>query len=424
MIPVYCEPSLSMCCEDNPNTMGMCVTLSDPIDKEALRSSVEKLRERFPYFYVRAKIEDNRLIAVPNPLPVVIRDTWDPILLCSEEANYHMLTFKYEGNRMALEMCHSISDGAGFLPFCKSVLYCYLSTVTGRKFDPAGFRLPGEAIPETETGNPFPEADVEAAKAPFYIKPPVKDFYRLTKDPAGEDRCVKTMYIKLPEDQVMQYCKGQDASPNILFSVLIARAIRRMDPASGKTVTCEVAYDHKTQVGYPDNYRMFVEMAVIDMPKESENYSVRKACTIGRGQLMLQVQPENSLYLLNRRRLWFEKLEQMPLQMRVDAFKEYMKRPQATASVSYIVNRSFGPLDDHISELYFLTEPSATDVMCETACINHSFFLTFSPAYVPDKLFEAFLAELDDAQIPYDITRVEPFNLCGVRYDGIEGIHI
>ena len=141
MRPAFHEPSISMCTPENPNTMGICVTLTKPINGAALQKAVERLRERFPYFYVRVKQDGNNLIVIPNVLPVVIRDTWEPISLCSMEANYHLLSFKYEGNRLAAEISHSITDGAGFLPYVKSVLYCYLSDVTGKAFDPTGFRI-------------------------------------------------------------------------------------------------------------------------------------------------------------------------------------------------------------------------------------------------------------------------------------------
>ena len=116
MKPAFYEPSVCMCTPDNPNTMGICVTLTEPVNCDALKEAVERLRVRFPYFYVRVKLEGNNLIVVSNDLPVVIRSTWDPILLCSAEANYHLLSFKFEGNRLAAEVSHSITDGAGFLP--------------------------------------------------------------------------------------------------------------------------------------------------------------------------------------------------------------------------------------------------------------------------------------------------------------------
>ena len=48
-------------------------------------------------------------------------------------------------------------------------------------------------------------------------------------------------YLRLPEAQVMRYCRENDGSPNVLLSVLLARTIRRMDPDSDKTVTSVIA---------------------------------------------------------------------------------------------------------------------------------------------------------------------------------------
>lgn len=422
MKTAYYEPTICMCTPENPNTMGVCVTLTEPVDGALLEAAVERLRERFPYFYVRVKLDGNNLYTVPNPLPVTVRNTWAPILLNSEEANYHMLAFKYEGERLCAEVCHSITDGAGFLPYFKSVLYCYLSAATGQCFDPTGFRLPGQAIPEAETGDPFAHLDLDAAEEPFYQKPPVTDFYRLAKTPADDGG--KIFYLRLPEAEVMRYCKENDGSPNVLVSVLLARAIRRMDPDSDKTVSAVVAMDHKAQLGSRENYRMFVDTAIVDMPKAQADYDIMKACTKARGQLMLQAQPENSLYTLKTRKLGYEKMEQLPLQMCVDLVKKAIGQARGTVSVSYADSRSFGPLDPYIRELYLLSEPSVTDIMCEVACINHSFFLALFNACSQEAFLKAFIDELDATGIPCEVMRTEPYHLCGVRYDGLEGVKL
>ena len=67
MKPAWYEPNLCMCTPENPNTMGVCATLTEPLYGEALWAAVERLRKRFPYFYVRAKVEDNNTIKAFPP---------------------------------------------------------------------------------------------------------------------------------------------------------------------------------------------------------------------------------------------------------------------------------------------------------------------------------------------------------------------
>ena len=104
----YYDPMLYASTSANPNVMSVTVTLTEPVEGELLREAVEQCRVRFPYFYIRPRVEGNELIPVPNPLPVIVRGTWAPTLLCSRETNYHLMAFKYEGNRLAVEMVHSI----------------------------------------------------------------------------------------------------------------------------------------------------------------------------------------------------------------------------------------------------------------------------------------------------------------------------
>ena len=70
--------------------MGVMLKLTEPVDGEILRDVVEQLRERFPYFYVRAVPDGNDLIPVDNLLPMTVRNTWEAIKLNAEESNYHL----------------------------------------------------------------------------------------------------------------------------------------------------------------------------------------------------------------------------------------------------------------------------------------------------------------------------------------------
>ena len=397
-MPEFYEPHLDFSVSEYQSILGVILSLRDPVDGEILRCAVEEMKERFPYFYVRAVHKGKALVPVPNDLPMTVRNTWEPIRLHSEASNGHLAAWKYEDRRLAFEIHHALTDGSGVMPYIKSVMFLYLSKVTGQTFDPAGFRLPGDVIPGSETGNPFSEPDIDNTEAPLYQKKPIPDFFRLT-DTADHDKTV--FYVKLSEAQIMQRCRDYDGSPNAFVSVLLAKAARRWDPGCEKTVTVSVCIDHKAMLGNHNNYRMFTGEAILDFPRERDLKDLAKACTIARGQLMLQAQPENSLW----------EIKQM---------KRMLPPPspdiaRASICVSYVNSRSFGPLDPYIEELYVVTSLSKiTDILCEITCIHHHFFLAFMQPFSSEKYFRCFLEELDAAGIGYESLRREPLRLCGI----------
>ncbi|MBR0513416.1 MAG: hypothetical protein IJK06_04095 [Clostridia bacterium] len=397
MLEFY-EPHLDFSMPEHQNIMGVILSLRDPVDGEILRCVVEEMRVRFPYYYVKTAYRGDDLVTVPNHLPMTVRNTWEPICLHSEASNDHLAAWKYEGRRLAFEIHHALTDGSGVLPYVRSIMCLYLSKVTGQAFDPAGFCLPGDAIPESETGNPFAKLDIDRVKVPLYKKKPIPDFFRLT-DAADADKTV--FFVKLSEAQLMQYCRDYDSSPNVLISVMLAKAARHLDPENEKTVTVSVCIDHKAILGLPHNYRMAVGEAILDFPKSREKEDLSKACTIARGQLMLQAQPENSLWDIRQ-------------------MKRMLPPPspdiaRASICISYVSSRSFGPLDAFIEELYVVTSLSKiTDILCEVTCINHHFFLAFMQPCSSEKYFRCFLEELDKVGISCEVLRKESLRMCRI----------
>ncbi len=394
----FYEPVLNLSDPEHHSMMGAFLTLKDPVDGEILRSAVEAMRMRFPYFYVRAAYRGNDEAAVPNDLPMTVRNTWEPISFNTEVANFHLAAWKYEGKRLAFEISHSLTDGTGVLPYVRSVLYLYLSKATGSFFDPVSFRLPGQPIPESENGNPFRDLNVDGA-APLYQKKPIPDFFRLA---SGADRNKTVFCLKLHESQVMQYCRDFDGTPNVIVSVMMAKAARRFDPSCEKTVTSMVCINHKALLGNHDNYRCFVGSAFLDFPRDRNLDNILEACTIARGQLMLQAQPENSLWEIS--------------QMKKGLPPPSPDIPQATICVSYPGGRSFGPLDPWIDEFYIMTSLSKiTDVLCIITCIGHCFFLAFMQPFSSPDYFRCFLEELTAAGIQFELLRSEPLRLCNIK---------
>lgn len=408
----FYEPMIYLSTPEHPNTMSVVVQLREPVDGDILYSVVQELSVRYPYFYVKAVVKDNDVWPELDPLPMTMRNTWAPINFNSAESNYHLAAWKYEGTRMAFEISHSLTDGAGVFPYIKSALYLYLTRKTGEELDPAGIRLPGDAIPESETGNPFAHLDIDAAEEPLYTKQTASDFYRVK----GEgDTTPQYHCIKLEESQLIRYCRDFDGSPNAMIAVMLARAARKYDPDNEKTVSVSVAIDHKAMLGVPENYRMFANVVELDFEKNRSLDDLMKSCTAARGQMMLQAQPENSLWAMKQRKLTYAKLGQLPLEFKLGAIAKSAGTPRWTFAVSYTNSRSMGSVDPYIEALYVIAEPGVFDIGCEIVCINHTFFLTLIQSFSADRFIDVFLKELSSVGIEYEVMGKEPLGLCGIE---------
>ena len=412
MMKEFYEPMLYLSTPEHPNTMSVVAELKEPIDGNILNSVVEALRVRFPYFYVKAVARDNDVYPVPNPLPMTVRNSWEPINFNSQESNYHLAAWKYDGTRLAVEISHSLTDGAGILPYVKSALYLYLCRKTGLELDPAGIHLPGEEIPASETGNPFAGMDIDGAEEPMYTKKPIEDFYRVKRegDPQPQIHC-----IKMAESQLIRYCRDFDGSPNAMIAVLLARAARKYDPDSEKTVSVSIAIDHKAMLGARENYRLFANVIELDFPKSRSLDDLMQSCTVARGQMMLQAQPENSLWALKNRKLTYAKLGQLPLEMKLGVIAKSAGNTRWTFSVSYVNSRSLGAIDPYLDAVYVIAEPGVYDIGCEIFCNDHNFFLTIMQSFSADRFVELFLDELSSVGIDYDVLHKEPLRLCGIE---------
>ena len=123
---------------------------------------------------------------------------------------------------------------------------------------------------------------------------------------------------------------------------------------------------------------------------------------MARGQLILQAQPENSLWEIRQRK------RMLPAPS--------SDIPQASICVSYVKDRSFGPLDPYIKEMYVVTSLSKiTDILCEVTCMNHSFFLAFMQPFSSTEYLACFLKELSLAEIPHEVLFSEPLRMSGIQ---------
>ena len=184
-----------------------------------------------------------------------------------------------------------------------------------------------------------------------------------------------------------------------------------------------MAINHKAMLGNHENYRLFSDSVNIDFQKKHETDDLTRMCTIVRGQLMLQAQPENSICYVKQVKAASKIMGRIPLPIRTELMKKVMDMSRATFGVSYPISKGFGPLDPYISEVYGLSEADVYDVLVEVVCLNHTFFLSFFQKFSSEEFLEAFIEELNDVGIPVEIARKEDRRmLSGVCFEDVPGM--
>jgi NRPS condensation-like uncharacterized protein len=111
------------------NTFRVQIELKESVDPDGLQKAVDRIIDRFPMFKVRLKngffwryFDHNYSRVLIEPLPVQVCGQLNP-----KENNGYLFKIFYRDRIIAIEMFHSLSDGAGAFMFLKSVVYEYLS---------------------------------------------------------------------------------------------------------------------------------------------------------------------------------------------------------------------------------------------------------------------------------------------------------
>lgn len=136
------------------NTFRVQIELKEPVDPEKLQIAVDQILDRYPMFKVRLKngffwryFDHNDSPFRIEPLPNQVCGQLNP-----KENNGYLFKVYYRHQIIAVEMFHSLSDGAGAFMFLKSVVYEYL-VEKGMKMSPDNQILTKDSLPtrdETE----------------------------------------------------------------------------------------------------------------------------------------------------------------------------------------------------------------------------------------------------------------------------------
>lgn len=400
----YYDPMFYISSDKMPFTIRIEIRLKDrPADGEALSRALNTAAPRYPYFAVRVEAQGDDLVAVPNSLPLVAYPGPAVHPLGGDEVNGHLVAASYLGNTLYFYASHVITDGAGFFPFVKTVLYYYLCETTGTELDPTGIRLVSEPFYDDELGNPYPEAKMAAAE-PFST-PRKADIFRLSDAGLVTDDEPTVFRFRIAEKELMQFNYDHDGSPCALLSSLMAKAIWATHPEAAQDIVSAVSFNLRPGLGNRHSYRMLCSALNLVYPAAIRDWEIARLCTATRGMITLQSQPENVLYYARGLRERMEQFLTVPgiaKKKRTLGDEALRDCTDNTFSVSYVGKLGLGSLEPYIESIYNLTDGSTyRTVFIEISAAGGFFDISFLQGFSSDVYYRALLRELDRYGLHY-----------------------
>ncbi len=399
----YYDPQFYVVSDKMPFTIRVEIKLKHSIDGDVMQEAVNRSIKRYPYFAMKVVREGEEYKTEENTLPLIVYRGKEVYALGSKEVNYHMLAIRYESSEIDFMVSHVITDGGGFFPFIKTVLYYYESIRRREEIESAGFNLEDSEIEKEEIINPYPEEIIKKAE-PFYVKE-VKDCFKVKDGGYVKEKDNGKVYrFKISYKEAMNASYDNDGSPNALISSLMAKAIWRVHPQEEKSIVSAVSFNMRSGLRNKRSYRMLSSALKVEYPKRLKDENVLKLCTCTRGTISLQSQAENVWYECRKRKEFFDSIKDLSLEekKRIVGEKALEDATNNTYSVSYVGRVDYGAIKDEIEADYNITDGSTyKTIFIEIGAVEGWFSIAFIQGFDSEVYYRALLKEIENFKIPY-----------------------
>lgn len=399
---------------ENPHTFRVTIKMKDMLDGDILKRAVDKTMMRYPYFLVKLTFTDYDVYFEDNEEPMVVQNTDGPVTLGSDEVNHHLLSFSYWKNKIHIEVYHALTDGGGIYQLIKTLLYYYCSEYYEIELSQEGIRLANDEISLLEWDDP---AQIKPSKMPERIVEKWKSpGFQLDKDGGVQltKKCI-VFNIRIPEKEFMRFNLSNDGSPGTIISLFLSRAIEKVNKVKNKPVVIAMCVNQRKALKAPLAHQSLVGDVRLIHDEKVRDMPFSKQATCFRGMVALQSDNEMVLCELEDYRKIIDNLYSYPSHMTrhkycldmMDELTSYF-----TATVSYVGKTDMGESERYIQEFHVLPSTalpsSATPLTLELSAMNGSFYVNFMQFFETQDYLKAFIKELRENNINYDVLYEEP----------------
>ena len=402
--------------EDFLSTFRLAIRMKDTVDYDILSRSVEKAIVRYPYFCVFPKREDENIVLRYNNQPVPVFRDDRTVTLGSEENRGHLISFGCKNNTIFIDCSHYLADGMGVSPLMMSLLYLYVSERYGaEKLKAERIRMPDSPICDGEHIYPFPNSAINKEE-PHVLPQEPDEVYGL--DPAVfDEKGLYAYHLHIPQNEMMAKASSSDGSPVSFLSVLLYRALHRLDHNIDKPVVAHVQHQYRAVLRTPMSHHSLVNYISVAMSPRIRKWDTEKQNTTVRGQIILKGDEGADIASINRLIEAFP--SKSPFIYKKDAMAHYAKKSVLgkTFGISYVGKMDWCGLERYVEDLhaYIGEKHTRNMLLIEVMTVGEDFSLTFMQSGQGEKYLNAFMNEIRSLDIPVSLVGEERYNLCNTN---------
>ena len=401
--------------KESPNEIRIRIRMRDLIDSDVLRHAVDSTMERYPYFCVELQKKGGQYIFAENHRPVVITNSLHGVDLNTEDSNFHMIAFCFQDNWIILDVFHGMTDGTGAYEVLRTLLYYYCSERYHVKLNDEGIRLAGDAVSEEEWADPV----ANRTDLPIPPRNEMSNALNLIASAGLENDHRHTVYsISISESEFMRFNLDNDGSPGTMVSLLLSRAIAKLYPDSKDPIRITLCVNQRIALHTPLAHQSLVGGIMLEYKDKMRDWPLERQGTAYRGMVFAQNQEENVLMGVASQagisRMILSK-ESVQERLGVVGYSNSLAGRVITATVSYVGKANYREAEQYIRDFRLWTSSTANGLTVEISAVNGRFTLDFLQTFSSPVFVNAFLKELEDNGIVYDLQDVNKLELPNIK---------
>lgn len=401
--------------KESPHEIRLRIRMRDLIDPEILRHAVDTTMERYPYFLVELQRRDGQFYFAENHRPVVITNSLHGVELNSEDSNFHMIAFCWQDNWIILDAFHGMTDGTGAYEVLRTLLYYYCSERYNVELNDEGIRLVGDEIPEEEWADPVANrTDLPApsrSDMPAALNP-------IAAAGLEEDRQQTVYSIAISESEFMRFTLDNDGSPGTMVALLLSRAIAKLFPDAEDVIRIALCVNQRTALGTPLAHQSLVGGVMLEYKDGMRDWPLNRQGTIYRGMVFAQTLEETVLAGVASNAGMVQMIlskESDQERLGILSYINELTSRLITATVSYVGKANYKEAEQYIRDFRSWTSSAANGLLVEIAAVNGRFVIDFLQKFSSPLYVNAFLKELEDNGIVYDLQDVQELDLPNIK---------